>query len=217
MAGPTIEFRTFLDELRAMRQLANSGGFLTSASYDRLDRFEEDVRCVRSQGDTQKALPIEIAKRCPIETRASTVYRPGGKQGRPVAGNLAVVWLIRPVGQKRRGKYGEFVVDTDAGPASTRVSICTAADEYGESEELAAWHSDIRTSHGPGCFYHLQVLGETDETLFPDFLGIPRFPDPFTSPMAVLEFLLCELFPQGNGGQRKRSDGGCAWMNKGRP
>lgn len=195
MAGPTIEFRTFLDELRAMRQLANSGGFLSSASYARLESFEEEARHVRSQGQLGKARIVGIPKDHPIETRPAEAYRPSGKGNQPVVGRLSAIWPIRPIGKKKGAGFKSFVIDTAVGTASTRVSICTVDDAHADCKEVAFWRSDIRTADGPGCLYHLQVLGESDDTMFPDFLGIPRFPDPFTSPMAVLEFLLAELFP----------------------
>jgi len=197
MAGPVFVFRAVLEEIKAMRQLADAGHFLADVSYDRLQRFQEEVERVKTQGRHGNAWRVEISKDYPIRTRPSQGdYQPNKDETRPVLGELSTCWHISPIGiRKRRSGFKEFVVDTTAGAASTRASIRQASDEHGDREELAIWHSDIRSTGGPGCFYHFQVLGESDDLPFPDFLGIPRFPDPFTTPMAILEFLLCELFP----------------------
>jgi len=178
-----------------MRRIADKGKFLTSASYERLDHFAEQVDRIRCNGSTSSTVVLQIARETPIETRKSVHYRPGAKPGDPVIGSIAATWPVRPVGNRRRRKFQSFIVDTASGAAATRLSIRTPGSETQEQTELASWHVDIRASNSPGCYHHFQVLGESDELPFPDCLGIPRFPDPFVSPMALLEFLLCELFP----------------------
>ena len=195
MPGPIFYFRNFRGEIEAMRHLADSGKFLTSSSVTRLERFQEAFDRAQRGATVHR---IEISKDYPIETYPSPGdYRPGGREGRQLIGELSICWYIRPIGpRKKKIGFPSFIVDTEEGIASTRIVIKALGNGYDELEEKAVWRSDIRTTHGPGCFYHIQVLGESDDTPFPDFMGIPRFPDPFTTPMAVLEFLLCELFPE---------------------
>jgi hypothetical protein len=197
MPGPSFLFRNFCNEIAAMRDLANSGKFLTNPSSDRLQEFQETVTRVQMRKDST-VHRIEISKDWPLETRPSPGdYRPGSKEKRQLIGQLAIRWHIRPTGtRKKRTGFPGFIVDTEAGVASTRIAIKVLGNDDDEPEEKAVWRSDIRTTHGPGCFYHIQVLGESDDKPFPDFMGIPRFPDPFTTPMAVLEFLISELFPE---------------------
>jgi len=195
MPGAIFRFRDFRDEIEAMRHLADSGKFLTSSSVTRLERFQASLEQAQRGPNVHR---IEISKDYPIETYPSPGdYRPGSKEKRQLIGELSICWHIRPNGKrKKRTGFPGFVVDTEAGVASTRIAIKVLGNDDNEPEEKAVWRSDIRTTHGPGCFYHIQVLGESDDKPFPHFMGIPRFPDPFTTPMAVLEFLLCELFPE---------------------
>lgn len=50
------------------------------------------------------------------------------------------------------------------------------------------------SSSGPGSFFHAQMLGESQDDMFPEWLDVPRFPIPLFSPPAVIEFVLAELF-----------------------
>lgn len=197
-AGPTFEFSAFLVELDAMSHLVQDGGFLDGPSCARLADFRERVERlmhVKTSGTTAR---WEISRDRPLRTRhCPGAYRPQATHGlASVVGELSVRWDVRLTGQRKKRSFAMFQVDNERGNASTRVSIKRATENGDVEEELAVWRSDIRSPGGVGCFYHTQVLGETNVTPFPDFLGVPRFPDPFVTPMAVLEFLLSELFPE---------------------
>ena len=54
--------------------------------------------------------------------------------------------------------------------------------------------SSLGQGDAPGCYFHTQILGDRDESPFPKAVPIPRFPSPFVTPMAAVEFALGELF-----------------------
>ena len=56
------------------------------------------------------------------------------------------------------------------------------------------WRMEIGDSGSPGCHFHVQILGQTQEIPFPKSLSVPRIPSLIMTPAAVLEFVLAELF-----------------------
>ncbi len=56
------------------------------------------------------------------------------------------------------------------------------------------WRMEIADDASPGCYFHVQVLGEEDRPPFPKSLSVPRLPGFFVTPPFVLEFVLGELF-----------------------
>lgn len=56
------------------------------------------------------------------------------------------------------------------------------------------WRTEVGDVGSPGCYFHQQVLGQSDSPPFPHGLSVPRLPSVIVTPMAVLEFLLGELF-----------------------
>jgi hypothetical protein len=53
---------------------------------------------------------------------------------------------------------------------------------------------ELGAADSPGCYVHVQILGETDEPPFPHSIPIPRLPSLFVTPMSAVEFVLGELF-----------------------
>lgn len=62
--------------------------------------------------------------------------------------------------------------------------------------ELAMWRVELGGDHAPGCYFHIQVLGEDGriDPPFPHSLSVPRLPALIFTPMAALEFVIAELF-----------------------
>jgi hypothetical protein len=53
---------------------------------------------------------------------------------------------------------------------------------------------ELGDSTSPGCYFHVQVLGDREVCPFPKAVSVPRFPSVFVTPMAVVEYVLGELF-----------------------
>ena len=56
------------------------------------------------------------------------------------------------------------------------------------------WRIEIGAHDAPGCYFHIQILGDSSEPPFPKDIPIPRLPSPFVTPMAAVEYVLGELF-----------------------
>ncbi len=193
MCGPEFEFRAFIGEVQNMKRLAADGGFISSVSAERLSEFQIGIERARADGHPSRSWTISISKELPIFTKSSCgEYQQNKAEVRPVFGELATLWRIVPTGTRKSGGYPSFRV---AGQATTRVCIRLQGEAGGDHMQLATWHTDIRSPGGLGCCHHSQVLGESEDPPFPSFLDVPRFPDPFVTPMAILEFLFGELFP----------------------
>jgi hypothetical protein len=77
------------------------------------------------------------------------------------------------------------------GPASTRIAFHNAS-----GEEIAGFRADVATADAAGGGALYADLRSSDGTgRFPDWLPLPRFALHFPTPMAMLEFVLGELFP----------------------
>ena len=118
-------------------------------------------------------------------------------------GQVSWCWLIQKCAQKKKGPSSDFQL---SGNASVKFIIREAGDPT--SSRLAMWRVECGAHDSPGCFFHTQILGDTDEPPFPRSLSIPRLPTLFVTPMAAIEFFLGELFQDewaqrvtGNNGQ----------------
>lgn len=56
------------------------------------------------------------------------------------------------------------------------------------------WRIELGAPDSPGCYFHVQILGDRSDPPFPRSIPIPRLPGPFITPMAAVEFVLGELF-----------------------
>jgi len=102
---------------------------------------------------------------------------------------LTSVWEIEPLGQYS-AKHLAHRRFTLSGKAST----CTRLFDAENDRELAMWRMEIADDASPGCHFHVQILGESNEGPFPHSLSIPRFPCFLATPPAVFEFVLGEIF-----------------------
>ena len=78
------------------------------------------------------------------------------------------------------------------GIASTTVRIYAVIDE--ERVLLGAWQGDVGDATSPGCHFHIQVQQDDNSLPFPNDFPVPRFPSLLTSPLAIAEYVIAELF-----------------------
>jgi hypothetical protein len=53
---------------------------------------------------------------------------------------------------------------------------------------------EIGNDDSPGCHFHCQILGESQQVPFPRAVPVPRLPGLFASPAFAFEFVLGEIF-----------------------
>lgn len=188
-----FEFEEFLREIRAMKNVANN--FLDPSAGNVLDAFARNLETIRS-------FPVrtpgkwEISRQFPLKTKVSDgEYEQGGRRGKhKVFGEVSCVWTITPSDPNatNRKLAKTFVV---TGKASIQIRL-VELDENFKSQELAMWRMELGDEISPGCYFHIQVLGEDGrlDPPFPHSLSIPRLPSLIFTPMAALEFVIAELF-----------------------
>jgi len=118
-------------------------------------------------------------------------YEPGDRRGsKHIVASISGVWEVQPLGgtsrKERSRRFLEF-----CGIASTRVRIYEASDQ---ANPIAMWRMELGDANSPGCFFHVQVLGESDANPFPKSVSVPRLPSLFVLPTGAVEYVLGELF-----------------------
>ena len=171
-----------------MKALAEE--FIDPSSNFVLYQLEQKLRqCSRSKPGCRFRWDIPEDK--PLRTITSCgEYLKGRTRGRGAFASISSVWEIQNTGDN--GKT--FALPT-SGIASTRVRVFEKLADSSE-EEIAMWRMEVGQEDAPGCYFHAQVLGESEGSQFPKWLKIPRIPVPFgiSTPTAALEFTLGELF-----------------------
>jgi hypothetical protein len=130
----------------------------------------------------------------PLRTIVSDGEYDRGGGGHVVRGTLSFLWEIGRVQPRRRrapAEHFELV-----GIASTVSRVFVINDNGSQGDELAMWRTEIGDDKSPGCHFHVQIRGEEEAGPFPSTLPVPRLPSCIATPMAVLEFLLAELFQE---------------------
>ena len=130
----------------------------------------------------------------PVRTRPTRDYEPASRSGGlEVYARITGKWQVRPVGVRRPNREIAFT-----GSASAIVELwparCLWREEEDESSRLAMWRIELGALDSPGCYFHVQILGDRNDPPFPKSLPIPRLPGPFVTPMAAVEYVLGELF-----------------------
>jgi hypothetical protein len=117
----------------------------------------------------------------PLRTRPTRNYhKADAHKGTEVVGQVEFNWEIEPDGDA-------FAV---CGNTSIRIRILDAAS----GSELAMWRLEMGIEGAPGCFFHAQILGESEAPPFPSWLPVPRLPMHILTPPAAVEYLLAEVF-----------------------
>ncbi len=185
-----FSFAEFIDEIEALRKMTTH--FIAPESYRVLYDLKEQLQSIRS-----KRMETEVAwgirRGSPLKTRISEgeyELGGGGKHNRLFA-EITSVWAISSLrqGVKKSWQTSTFAL---TGAASTHVQL----KEYinGEHQALGTWNVDVASDDSPGCHFHVQILGKTPAPPFPSTLSVPRLPSCIITPMAVVEFVLAELF-----------------------
>ena len=192
MAELEFQFSEIDDEIRMTTELAKD--FLDPSSLYVLRQLQTSLEQIRGC-KTGRSRRWCISENQPLCTETSRgAYEIGGHGRHSVFAKVTSVWEIEPLGQHNQGSLTKrrFAL---AGKASTMVRILEgSARDAGQ--QLAMWRMEIGDENSPGCHFHVQVLGESDDYPFPHSLCIPRLPNLFVTPMSVLDFVLGELFQE---------------------
>jgi hypothetical protein len=189
-----FEFKEFLDEIKAIKDVAKN--FLDRSANDVLDRLERNLTTIRTARRGTDGLRWEIPLSSPLKTRISQgKYEKGGREGKhDVFGEITSIWIISPSDPKATSRTLAKTFSV-TGKASVRIRLVEPNSVSGD-RELAMWRVELGDVHAPGCYFHIQVLGEDGriEPPFPHSLSVPRLPALVFTPMAALEFVIAELF-----------------------
>jgi hypothetical protein len=74
------------------------------------------------------------------------------------------------------------------------VRLLLPATEKNKEQELAMWRMEIADPNAPGCYFHTQIMGQSESPPFPKSIPVPRLPSVLMTPPAVAEFMLAELY-----------------------
>jgi hypothetical protein len=186
---PALEFRfdQMINELQSIHKLA--GPLIPAESRSVLKELREELRGF-STSQTESQYNWVISEKRPLRTNQSRgQYERGDRAGRHnVTAEITSKWQISrvPDGLGRRPAK----IFTVSGNASTRIRLRDSSTD----QQLAMWRFELGADTSPGCYFHVQILGEDEDTQFPSSLPVPRLPSLIFTPAAVLEFALGELF-----------------------
>jgi hypothetical protein len=186
---PNLHFRAqhTYEELETIAVLADE--FLAPGEADRLSRMRFPLQSIMSAASDRDYLWV-MGDGDGLRTTASNEYRRGHGSGPRVRAVLSWVWCIRPSAHPAR-RPAQFAV---TGKASTKIQFF----EYRGADQAeiphGMWRIDQADWTSPGCFFHVQLNGDSPAYPFPAWLDVPRIPNLAVTPPAALEFILAELF-----------------------
>ena len=176
-------------EVEILKKVA--AGFLDRATVWELDEYRNGLSEAARQGSGFSRLELRGVETLPSQG----AYEPDRKGGHSVHGRVSGVWEVRPYElegrKKKKGAQGKVEF---CGIASTKIEL------WEDDRRLAMWRCEFGDGVGPGCYFHVQVLGDGLDLPFPKTLPVPRLPSLFVTPMAAIEYVLGELF-QGEWGK----------------
>jgi hypothetical protein len=190
MARLQFRFKDMAAEIHAAEKVADK--FLAPVSAGVLPALSAHLEIIRVL-PTGEPQTWSIPEHLPLCTKTSHgEYDRRG--GRNVFAQISCVWDIEPLGDHNLASrtHRKFAL---SGIASTKVRIMEGQAEA-PCQELAMWRVEIGDDMSPGCCFHMQVLGQSEDPPFPSSVPVPRFPALFLTPMSVLEFVLGELFQE---------------------
>ncbi|RYG60020.1 hypothetical protein EON80_25100 [bacterium] len=194
MSAPSVEdnghlvfkFADFLEEIRAMRDLAPS--FLTAEGLHVLRDFHGEVNSFAGAKNVRRGW-IVIPQDRPVRTRSSKGYKPQQEGGMNLFATLSGSWEISKFDATDKKRTGMF---RTIGLASWVVTLRLEKDP---TVVVARWNFDLGLKGAPGCFFHAQfeptkILsnGESSD------LDVPRLFSLLVTPMDALAFVLGEIF-----------------------
>ncbi len=173
--GLQFSLRHLVEETDALTRMARE--FIDEGTAHELDLLKNGLKAV---GDEPAGTVHELCLG-PLRTKPTDSYEAGSRSGgRELYAEMTGIWELRPLGNPTRSKrILQFV-----GKASTVVEL------WDNDCEIARWRIELGAHDSPGCYFHIQGLGERDEPRVP----VPRMPSPFVTPMSAIEFVLGELF-----------------------
>ena len=186
VVGLRFPFRELIDEAAALSKMA--GGLLVSDA-PLIAHQRALARIGEKSAESDRYLELQ-----PLRTKPTRGYEPAPRSGGlQVYAHMTGKWQVGPVGVTGPNREIAFT-----GSASAVVELwpagCLWREELGRSSRLAMWRIELGAHDSPGCYFHSQILGDRSDLPFPKSLPIPRLPSPFVTPMAVVEFVLGELF-----------------------
>jgi len=189
-------FQMLLDEIEAISRITR--GFMAPSAVGVFAQLKANLESIRASKSTAVA-PWAIRESYPLQTGESLgQYEPGDGGSHVVVAELTCLWEVACVPDRKHGNRAPTYLSLE-GIASTRVRLFDVDTD--PRRELAMWRMEVGDNASPGCHFHVQILGEPSHQVFPHSLPVPRFPSIIVTPMAVLEFVLAELF-QDNWRQR---------------
>jgi hypothetical protein len=189
MSELQFAFKELIDEIESFTHLASR--FIALGSQHVLPQFKSALQSYRDQA-TQTMLSWSINSNDPLKTIVSEgEYESGRKRGsHRVVAEIDALWDIERISATK--KKAPAIYFKLVGVASTRVRLfCEAGSKR---REIGMWRMEIGDAESPGCHFHVQILGESAAAPFPKSLCIPRLPGLIITPMAVIEFVLAEIF-----------------------
>jgi hypothetical protein len=179
-------FKDFIDEISAISFMAKK--LIRPDSLEVLPSLRRQLEDIQTYG-THKSYKWSIQDERPLFTAPTKEFEPGGRGSFPIFASLTSIWEIRPLTKPRRSHPQKFEL---VGIGSTRIRLFKGTTE--DPQEIAMWRMEIGNDDSPGCHFHTQILGESQEVPFPRTVPIPRLPGFFASPAFAFEFVLGELF-----------------------
>lgn len=187
MSPLRFRFDELLREASILRAIAHN--YLDASTLWVLDNLREQIEHIwEALPEGTKTLTLR-----PLLTKISPGhYEPIGRTGpMHIYAKISGIWEVRPIGQRskkdkgRQNRLLEF-----CGIASTRIELYAQGVE---TIPISMWRMELGDSLSPGCYFHVQVLGE-EGAPFPKEVSVPRLPSLFITPMAVVEYVIGELF-----------------------
>lgn len=189
LGGLQFRYQELVGEIVALREMAQK--FLEGNGADMLTALEKELDRIREM-PTGSILELQLH---PLRTRPTRSYEIGSRSGGiDIYAYVTGIWELRPLGQRGKPKRKvEFM-----GKASAKIEIWHKDYLWRERDSpdkrLAGWQIELGAHDSPGCYFHIQILGDRDAPPFPRSIPIPRMPSPFVTPMTAVEFVLGELF-----------------------
>ncbi len=195
MRGLIFRFDDMKREVDDFLTIAKS--FLDPSAEACLQAFSRRLEIIRLKSPLANN-PLEVVSKQhewvipdhqPLLTRPSQGYEKGRRRGGPsICARITSLWEITP--EPKKNNYDSPKQFYLTGNASVRVEW----RDHEKNLSMGHWRMEIADEASPGCFFHVQILGEDDRPPFPHAVTVPRLPCIATTPMAVLEFVLGELF-----------------------